>query len=99
MAPAQTDDRLPLAAREACRDAVRQFLAGTFLLSDAEFPHDDDTSLMAANVIDSTGVLELILFLEERFGVRVTDTEATPKNLDTVRRIVDFVQRRCGNGG
>jgi acyl carrier protein len=101
MSAAPTDDRTPPAGttRASCREAVRAFLARTFLLSDAEFPHDDDTSLMAANVIDSTGVLELILFLEQAFGVTVTDAEATPKNLDSVRRIVDFVLRRRGDGG
>jgi len=73
------------------RNLVRQFLAQTFLLTDDQFPHADDESLMTAGVLDSTGVLELILFLESTFAVTVDDTEATPRHLDTVQRIVDFL--------
>jgi acyl carrier protein len=80
------------------RTLLRAFLARNFLLSDDEFPHDDDASLMDAGVVDSTGVLELILFLEESFGVVVADAEATPRNLDTVNRILDFVAQKRAMG-
>lgn len=73
------------------RTVLRQFLARNFLLSDQEFPYGDDESLMKAGVLDSTGVLELILFLDETFGVAVADAEATPRNLDSVRRILDYL--------
>lgn len=76
------------------RTLLRRFLARNFLLSEEEFPFDDDTSLLAAGVVDSTGVLELILFLDEAFGVHVDDAEATPGNLDSVRRILDYLQRK-----
>lgn len=76
------------------RALIREFLSRTFLLSDDDFPYADDASLMEEGVIDSTGVLELILFLEETFGVHVADAEATPKNLDSVSRIADFVLRK-----
>ncbi|MBL8730048.1 MAG: acyl carrier protein [Planctomycetes bacterium] len=76
------------------RTRLRTFLASNFLLSDEEFPFDDDASLLAAGVVDSTGVLELILFLDEVFGVQVADAEATPRNLDSVRRILEFVARK-----
>ena len=76
------------------RTQLRRFLASNFLLSDEEFPFDDDASLMAEGVVDSTGVLELILFLGEAFGVNVEDAEATPRNLDSVRRILDYLARK-----
>lgn len=78
------------------RTALRSFLARNFLLSDGEFPYDDDSSLLGEGVVDSTGVLELILFLEERCGVHVADHEAVPRNLDSVRRILEFVARKRG---
>lgn len=76
------------------RDQLRAFLARNFLLSEQAFPYDDDVSLMAEGVVDSTGVLELILFLDETFGVHVDDVEATPRNLDSVRRILDYLDSK-----
>lgn len=73
------------------RSVLRRFLARNFLLSDQDLPFDDDASLITEGLIDSTGVLELILFLEESFGVRVSDADATPRNLDSVRRILAYV--------
>lgn len=86
--------RLPMSSHADPRARIREFLTSTFLLSDGEFPYADDASLMAEGVIDSTGVLELILFLEEAFGVQVADAEATPKNLDSVASIAEFVARK-----
>ncbi|MBL9080137.1 MAG: acyl carrier protein [Planctomycetes bacterium] len=83
-----------MTSRADRRAALRMFLAHTYLLSDAEFPYADDVSLMAEGVVDSTGVLELILFLDERFGVHVDDAEAVPQNLDTVARILDYLDRK-----
>jgi acyl carrier protein len=73
---------------------LRRFLARNFLLSDQELPFDDDASLITEGLLDSTGVLELILFLEESFDVRVSDADATPHNLDSVRRILAYVAAR-----
>lgn len=76
------------------RTQLRAFLARNFLLSEAAFPYGDDASLMAEGVVDSTGVLELILFLDETFGVDVADAEATPRNLDSVARILDYLDSK-----
>lgn len=78
------------------RQSIRTFLARNFLLSDEPLPVGDDDSLMDHGIVDSTGVLELILFLEETFGVTVPDHEAVPRNLDSVARIAAFVDRRLG---
>ena len=45
-------------------------------------------------MIDSTGVLELVGFLEENFGIRIQDEELVPENLDTIDNIVQFVTRK-----
>ena len=47
-------------------------------------------------MIDSTGVLELVGFLEEDFGIRIQDDELVPENLDTIDNIVQFVERKRG---
>jgi len=53
----------------------------------------DDVALLG-NVIDSTGVIELIVFIQERFTVAVDDEEVTPDNLGTVKNVVTFVERK-----
>ena len=73
------------------RVLIRQFLAENFLLSDEEFPHADDASLLENGVVDSTGVLELIQFLESTFGIEIRDSEAVPANLDSVRSMLAFL--------
>ncbi|WP_258868246.1 acyl carrier protein [Alkalilimnicola ehrlichii] len=54
----------------------------------------DDDSFLEQGIIDSTGIMEVIFFLEEEFGIRVDDDELIPENLDSVNRIARFVQRK-----
>ncbi len=79
------------------RETIRHYLATNFLLSNDGFPFDDDASLLEAGVVDSTGVLEVILFIEETFGVPVEDHEVTPENLDSVSRIAAFVEQKAAS--
>jgi acyl carrier protein len=58
---------------------------------------DRETSLIEAGVIDSTGVLELVAFLEKHYGIRIEDAEVTPEQLDTIARIETLVARKLGN--
>lgn len=52
-------------------------------------------SLLEAGIVDSTGILELVQFLEETWGIRVQDDEMTPDNLDSIERIVRFIERKA----
>lgn len=76
------------------RTQLRKFLARNFLLSDREFPLEDGESLRENGIVDSTGVLELIEFVETTFHIRIEDAEAVPQNLDSVRDLVAFVARK-----
>ncbi len=76
------------------KQKVRQFILKNYLFSTDESALKNDVSLMQAGIMDSTGVLELIMFLEEQFGMKVADEEMTPENLDGVDRIVGFVGRK-----
>jgi acyl carrier protein len=76
------------------RTQLRKFLARNFLLSDQEFPLADGESLRENGIVDSTGVLELIEFLESTFHIQIEDAEAVPQNLDSVRDLVAFVARK-----
>lgn len=79
------------------RLSVRDFVTGNFLVADPE-GLADDTSLMEAGVVDSTGVLEIIAFLESTFGLTVEDEEIVPENLDSIDRIVAYVLRKRAIG-
>ncbi len=69
---------------------VKQFIVENFYVSDpAEL--GDDTLLVTNGYVDSTGMLEIISFLESEFGIRITDQETTPENLESISRITAFV--------
>jgi len=72
---------------------IRQFVCDNFIVSEDDF--SDDDSMLDKQIIDSTGVLELVAFLEERFEVRISDDEMVPENLDSVNRICVFLNRKC----
>jgi acyl carrier protein len=75
------------------RDAVRQFVVDTFLFGQRD-GFDDGSSFLETGIVDSTGVLQVVAFLEERFGIRVSDAELTPENLDSIDAIAAFVARK-----
>jgi acyl carrier protein len=70
---------------------VRDFITENFFVEDGDL--DGTTSLIGSSIIDSTGVLEIMVFLEETFGIEVPDEDAVPENLDTVDNIVAYVGR------
>jgi len=70
---------------------IRQFIADNFLFRDDRSSLDDHESLLEAGLIDSTGVLELVSFLETEFTIQMADEDIVPANLDSIRAIVSFV--------
>lgn len=77
----------------ATAQALHQFIRENFLFG-AETPLGDDDSLLGLGVIDSTGVLELVDFLQRQFGIRVADEELTPENLDSVSNLVRYLEAK-----
>jgi acyl carrier protein len=76
------------------QERVERFILDNLLLGDdARMPSAAD-SLIGSGVIDSTGILELIEYLEQEFGIQVEDTETVPENLDGIDRIAVFVHRK-----
>lgn len=73
---------------------VRQFIADNFILEGDPENLPGAESLTQSGVLDSMGVLELVMFIEERFGVSVPDEDTIPENLDSVDRIVRYVDGR-----
>lgn len=76
---------------------LRSFLTENFLFGRSEALNDDAPLL--GNVIDSTGVIELIVFVQERFAIAVDDGEVTTDNLGSVRNVVAFIEKKlCRKG-
>lgn len=78
----------------AVESEVRSFLSDNFPLGADPSALAADASLIESGIIDSTGVLELVDFLEETFSIRVEDDELLPENLDSIASIVRFVERK-----
>jgi acyl carrier protein len=70
---------------------LRSFLAENFLLGEEFRGLPGSASLIEAGIIDSTGVLELVGFLEEAYDIEITDSELVPENLDSIDQVVRFV--------
>ncbi|MGZ5050864.1 MAG: acyl carrier protein [Methylobacter sp.] len=76
------------------KKTIRQYILENFLFTEDESALKDSDSFLETGIIDSTGVLEIILFIEETYGIKVNDNEMFPANLDSVDNLADFVQRK-----
>lgn len=79
---------------ETVQSIVKDFIIENFRFGDTSFEIGGAESLIENDVIDSTGVLELVAFLEERFDITLVDADIVPANLDTLDRIAAFVERK-----
>jgi len=73
---------------------LREFIVETFLFGEGGDELGDEDSLLERGIIDSTGVLEMTAFLEEDFGVKVSDDELVPDNFDSISKLAAFVGRK-----
>jgi acyl carrier protein len=76
------------------KDEIKRYILETYLFTSDPSALGDEESFLDRGIIDSTGVLELIMFLEEQFGVTIADDELLPENLDSVNRVAAFVERK-----
>lgn len=76
------------------RQEIRAFIYETYFFGDESEQFEDTDSFMEQGIIDSTGVLELTSFLEEKYGVTVEDDEMVPANLDSVANLISFIERK-----
>jgi acyl carrier protein len=71
-------------------EKIREYVVTNFLFGDGD-RLQNDTSFLENGIVDSTGILEIITYLEETFGINVNDDELLPENLDSVNNIVKFI--------
>lgn len=75
---------------------IRNFIVDNFLYGDTTVPLGEDDSLLQKGLIDSTGILEVVSFIEEKFGIGVEDDDLIPDNLDSIGAIAKYVMRKQG---
>ena len=73
---------------------IRNYILENYLFTDDQSALNSDDSFLEKGVLDSTGILEVIYFLEETFGIKISDEEMIPENLDSVKNIVAFLERK-----
>jgi len=78
---------------------VKEYITENFLPSSGLDSFENEDSFMEKGIIDSTGVLELLEFIEERFNIRVEDEEVIPDNLDSLKKLSLFIKKKLDYAG
>lgn len=73
---------------------LRDYILNNFLFTDDASALNNDDSFLEKGIIDSTGIMEMIFFMEQEFGIQVDDSDMVPENLDSVNRIITYVGRK-----
>ena len=76
------------------RETLRQFVSSTFFVDDFA----DSDSFLKNRIIDSTGMMELMAFLEQQWGLTLADSELVPANLDSIDNLVRFLESKSTPG-
>ena len=79
------------------RQTIHEQIQFNFLFDGDEEDFSDDDSLVGSRIVDKTGILEIVLFVQETYGIEVSDAELTPDNFDTVNNIAAYVTRRLAD--
>ena len=77
-------------------EELRRFVVSNFLFGQEDDRLGDDTSFMESGIIDSTGVLELVQFVEQQYGIQVEDEDLIPENLDSLSNLAKYVSAKQG---
>lgn len=77
---------------------VRSHILEDFLFTNDETKLQNTDSFLEEGIVDSTGVLELVMFVEEKFGVQVDDEDIVPENFDSVEQLARYVRQKTGAG-
>lgn len=88
----------PTLDEQTVADSIRSFIVENFLFGDAKAAPSDDTSLIERDIVDSTGILELVAFVEDTFHFAVPDAEIVPAHFDTIARVRAYVLARAPGG-
>lgn len=87
---------VPIKNSNIVKDRIKKFIKDNFILSD-KFSLKDDDSFMGKGIIDSTGILELVEFIQQEFSMKVEDEEIAPDNLDSLNKLTAFITVKTRN--
>ncbi|MGH2517278.1 MAG: acyl carrier protein [Ktedonobacterales bacterium] len=90
------DTRTNVVNEALIRAQIRDFLQQNFLYDGDVSQIGDDDSLLERGIVDATGVLELVLFAEETYGIRVDAADLAPENFDSIGSLTEYVVQRLG---
>ena len=76
------------------REQVRQFIISSFMFGMEDVELSDDDSFVQKGLIDSTGVLELVAFVEAQYSISIRDDELVPENLDSINGLLRFLDKK-----
>ena len=76
---------------------IRNFVTENFIFDGNEDQMDNSQSFLETGIIDSTGMLELVSFIEEQFNIKMEDDELIPENLDSVNNVVNYITKKLGS--
>ena len=82
---------------DAIKQEIEKFISDNFIMGRKDLVLDPEKSLIESGIMDSTGVLELVMFLEERFSIEIDDEELVPENLDSINNLVAFMKKKGVN--
>lgn len=85
--------------QDKIKSVLRDYINENFLLFSGLDAFKDTDSFLEKGIIDSTGLLELIGFIEEEFNIRVEDEETMPDNLDSLNNLASYIRRKLENAG
>jgi len=86
---------LKTSAASTVEAMIRSYIAENILFSKNGYPYPDDTSFLEGGIVDSTNVLELVMFVEENFRISVQDQDILPENFDSVSKLAAFVRLKA----
>ena len=74
---------------------IANYIANKIMYSKNGYPYSHESSFLDEGIIDSASVLELVMFVEETFGISVDDADITPDNFDSVKKLADYVRSKA----
>ena len=76
---------------------IKEYIANNLLFSNDGYNYPDNASFLEEGIVDSQGVMELVMFVEDEFKVTVDDEDITPDNFDSVSLLADYIKRKSGS--
>jgi acyl carrier protein len=78
----------------AIESQLKDYIAKNLLFSNKGYTYSDDASFLEEGIVDSQGVMELVMFVEDKFKITVDDMDVTPDNFDSITRLASYVRRK-----